>query len=137
MTTEVLTNQSSVLVVDDDEYSLDLARHKLGALGFLNVQVAHDGREGVRVLDKLQAQPDFIICDIFMPDKDGIEFVAELKNRSYGGGLILLSSGDSQMLATARQIAVESGLNVLGAFAKPLRQEELRRVLDSGLIQMT
>jgi CheY-like chemotaxis protein len=129
MTTETQASQSTVLVVDDDEYSLDLARRQLGALGFSRVHVAGDGSEGLRVLDKSQAQPDFIICDIFMPNKDGIEFVAELANRSYGGGLILLSSGDSQMMAIARQIAVESGLNVLGAFAKPLQQDVLRQLL--------
>ena len=61
---------------------------------------------------------------VFVPEKDGIEFVGELAKRRYTGGVILVSGGDAQMLALARLIAVTSGLNVLGAFAKPLQQHE-------------
>jgi response regulator of citrate/malate metabolism len=64
-----------------------------------------------------------------MPDKDGIEFVAGLATRGYGGGLILVSGGDVQMLAVARLIAVQSGLNVLAALTKPLQQEALQQVV--------
>ena len=116
-------------MVDDDKYSLDLARLTLSKLGYTDVHVAQDGSEGLRVLDRLHPPPAFLICDIFMPDKDGIEFVAGLATRGYGGGLILVSGGDVQMLAVARLIAVQSGLNVLSALTKPLQQEALQQVV--------
>jgi CheY-like chemotaxis protein len=122
--------QLKVLVVDDDEFSRDLARIALGNLGFTQVQTARDGRDGLRAFDEMPQPPDFLICDVFMPDKDGIEYVAELAARGYRGGLILVSGGDAHMLSLARQIAVESGLNVLGAFTKPLQQHELHQALS-------
>jgi CheY-like chemotaxis protein len=121
--------QSTVLVVDDDEYSRELARLTLSQLGYDNVHVAQDGNEGLRVLDTLQPPPDFLICDIFMPDIDGIEFVAGLVRRDYRGGLILVTGGDVQMLSVARLIAVQSGLNVLAALTKPLQQDALQQVV--------
>ena len=130
MTTEILETQSTVLVIDDDDYSLDLARLTLGKLGFTKVQTAHDGSVGLRLLDEMPEPPDFVICDIFMPERDGIEFVGELAKRRYPGGVILISGGDAQMLALARQIAVASGLNLRGAFTKPLQQEQLRQALS-------
>ncbi|MDD2879344.1 MAG: response regulator [Rhodoferax sp.] len=84
-TTQIQDAQPTVLVVDDDEYSQDLARLTLGKLGFTRIQVAQDGKDGLRALDALAQAPDFLICDIFMPNKDGIEFMAELAKRSYRG----------------------------------------------------
>lgn len=132
MKTDAQAQKTTAMVVDDDVYSRDLMRKTLGALGFTTVHVAHDGSDGLRVLDKLAVQPDLLICDIFMPDKDGVEFVAALAERQYRGGLILVSGGGDHMLSLAHQIAAESGLNVLGAFAKPLCEEELRRALLGG-----
>ena len=129
-TTEIA--QPTFLLVDDDDYSLDFAYLMLGKLGFTQaqrVQIAHDAMEGLRTLDGMPQPPDFIICDVFMPDIDGIEFMAELAKRSYRGGVILVSGGNSQTLSVAHQIAVANGLNVLGAFSKPLQQDELRDVL--------
>ena len=132
MTAEIATAEPTFLLVDDDDYSLDLARLTLGKLGFKQVQTAHDGRDGLRTLDAMEQPPDFLICDVFMPDKDGIEFMAELAQRGYCGGVILNSGGDSQMLAMTRQIAMESGLKVLGAFTKPLQLDELTQALSAG-----
>lgn len=132
-TTKIRDDKSTILVVDDDEYSRDLARLTLGHLGFTNVQMAHDGRVGLRALDDAPQPPDFVICDIFMPEADGLEFVAELAKRRYPGGVILVTGGNSQMLALTHQIAVESGLNVLGAFFKPLQQQQLSQALLVGV----
>ena len=127
--------QPTFLLVDDDDYSLDFAYLMLGKLGFTQaqrVQIAHDAMEGLRTLDGMPQPPDFIICDVYMPDKDGFEFMAELAKRSYRGGVILVSGGDSQTLSVARLLAVENGLNVLGALTKPLQQDELRSMLFSN-----
>ena len=130
MTTAIHDAQTTFLVVDDDDYSQDLARLTLGKLGFTKVEVATNGRFGLRALDAMPKPPDFVICDIFMPERDGIEFVGELAKRRYPGGVILISGGDAQMLALARQIAVASGLNLRGAFTKPLQQEQLHQALS-------
>ena len=124
--------QPSVLVVDDDPYSTDLARLTLTHLGFTEVKVACNGRDGLRALEAMPLPPDFLLCDIFMPDMDGIEFSEELAKRRYAGGVILISGGDVQMLALAKQIALESGLNVLGALTKPLQQVELSKAFAAA-----
>ena len=120
----------SILVVEDDEFNQEILRRKLGLLGFTDIHVANNGRTGVRVLEKLPRPPDFLICDIFMPDMDGIEFVAELVKRNYKGGLILMTGVDLAMLEVAQEIASLKGLNVLGGFKKPLDQEKLRQAFE-------
>ena len=130
MTTAVPENGHTVLVIDDDETSQDLARLTLGRLGFTDVVMACDGIAGLRALSRMPKPPEFVICDIYMPEQDGLEFLGELAKRAYTGGVILVSSADAPMLAIAREIAMGSGLNLLGAITKPLTQDKLHKALS-------
>lgn len=119
----------SILAVDDDEITLDIICDILDQFGCTRVQTAQDGRSGFRAMAQMQSPPDIIIVDVFMPDMDGIEFVNQLSRLNYQGGVILISAADAQILQLARQIAVESGLNLLAAFAKPFQKETLAAAL--------
>jgi len=67
---------SKILVVEDDASMRDLLRMHLAAAGY-DVSVAEDGiAAGYAVL---QSTPDLILCDIEMPNMDGFQFVAALR----------------------------------------------------------
>jgi len=67
---------SKILVVEDDESMRELLRMHLSAAGY-DVRIAEDGiAAGYAVL---QTTPDLIICDIEMPNMDGLQFVAALR----------------------------------------------------------
>jgi len=59
-----------VLIVDDNEKNLRLARDVLRAAGFGTLE-ASSGAEGVAVA--AQHRPDVILMDIRLPDMDGVE----------------------------------------------------------------
>ena len=123
----------TVLVVDDDEFSREILRKKLVFWGVTKIHMAHDGRDAIAVLNDLPHPPDFLICDIFMPDMDGIEFVSELANRNYKGGLILVTGVNRDMLEVAADIAVLKKLRVLGTFNKPVQLKSLGQALEIRL----
>jgi CheY-like chemotaxis protein len=60
----------TVLVVDDDPDVGLALRAKLEASRRYAVLVATDGREALRIIES--KQPDLLLCDIDMPDMDGI-----------------------------------------------------------------
>ncbi|MBV5299048.1 MAG: response regulator [Rhodoferax sp.] len=122
-------SQQTVLVVDDDEFSREVLRKKLNFWGVTDIHMAHDGCDGLAVLDVMARAPDFLICDIFMPDMDGVEFVVELAKRQYKGGIVLVSGVSRDMLEVAQTMATMKGLRVLGTFIKPLHYEPLGQVL--------
>ena len=124
----------SVLVVDDDLFSQEVFRKSLAHWGLSNVHMASDGREGMRVLERMQPPPDFLICDIFMPDMDGIEFIGVLARQNYQGGLILVTGGNSDMLDVAQDIANMSGLRVLGTFIKPLLKQHIGQAMGLAAV---
>ena len=119
----------TVLVVDDSESSRELIRKKLDFLGVTDIHMANNGREGLAVLTAMVSAkaraPDFVICDVFMPEMDGIEFIDALVRRKFTGSLIMMTGVNHNMLVAAQDYASIKGLSVVGAFTKPLHHEPL------------
>lgn len=66
----------TVLLIDDEEDSLEVARYILEFYG-ASVHTAINGKYGLEQARALQ--PDFIISDISMPEVDGWEFIKRVQ----------------------------------------------------------
>lgn len=132
MNTTPQSPMPTVLLVDDDAFLRELMCEMLGPLGVTVVHQASNGREALAVLRALAQAPDFLICDIYMPDMDGIEFVAELGRLRHPGGLILLSGVSPETLQLAGDIALGEGIHLVGTFVKPVQPDSLARALGIG-----
>ena len=119
----------SVLIVDDDKFTQEILRQAFSAWGVADIHLACNGLHAVRAVDAMPQPPDVLICDIFMPDMDGIELIAELAKRQYPGGLVLVSGVNLEILEVAQTIAKHRGLHVLAMFVKPIDLDLLRRVI--------
>lgn len=117
-------NIKSALIVDDDEKSRSLAQSILTSLGIGDIHLAHDGQDAAK---KLLALPplDLILCDIIMPERDGIEFISDLVKAGYTGGLILMSANGSQFMDLTKLIAKRKNLRLLATLNKPLDAGEV------------
>lgn len=122
------TSGYTVLVVDDDEISLDVARELLLLIGVARVHVALGGALGLNALRQLE-RVDMVVVDIYMPDMDGIEFISELVSCRYGGKVIMVSAGDGDTLSMAQEIAQGQGIEVVAAMAKPLKKAHLAQAM--------
>ncbi|MEO7264383.1 MAG: GAF domain-containing protein [Ferruginibacter sp.] len=68
---------ANILIVDDDESIRSLLQQELGDAGYI-IDEACNGKEA---LDKVRAKrPDLIILDIMMPEMNGFDVAAVLKN---------------------------------------------------------
>ncbi len=119
----------TALVVDDDLFSQQLLGEMLAQDGLFEVHCAIDGQHALRALAEMASPPDLLICDVYMPNMDGIEFLRELGRNSYRGDIVLLSGVNEQVLGAARAIAVANGLRVRGAFTKPLAYAQLLQAI--------
>ena len=82
-----------VLVVDDDGAIRGAIRRLLTIEGYEVVE-AINGREAI---EKYRQEPvDLVITDIWMPDKDGLEVIRELRQISPGLPMIAMSGGSSR-----------------------------------------
>jgi CheY-like chemotaxis protein len=76
---DAMSNPARVLVVEDDAGTQTLLRKQLTAKGF-EVRVAVNGLDGLMQLE--QAMPDVIVCDMNMPELDGVGFVRAIKAKN-------------------------------------------------------
>lgn len=119
----------SALLVDDDEFSREVLGEMLESLGFTDIQRSTGGRGALNALAKMPNSPDVLICDVYMPDMDGVEFLEQLGKLHYAKSVILVSGAQSDMLSIVQDVARADGVKVLGALRKPLRIEILANTL--------
>ncbi|MYN00798.1 response regulator [Pseudoduganella sp. DS3] len=116
-----------ILLVDDDPFMLSMLADMLEDLGQLNVRSESDARQALLALP--QFRPDLLICDLSMPELDGIEFLQKAADRHFAGAVVLLSGMDASVRQAADTLARAHGLSLLGTLAKPATPAALRQLL--------
>lgn len=126
-----ISNRSMhVLLVDDDDFMLELIADMLRDLGVENITTAADGKKGFAAFKAAQCTPDIVICDINMPNTDGFQLMELLAKESNGCGFILVSGLEERFVNSATLMAKFHHLNVLGALHKPVEKEALAALLS-------
>jgi DNA-binding response OmpR family regulator len=81
-----------ILVVDDSASMRRSLAEILTRAGHEVIQAA-DGAEACRTSREVEVDVDLVILDLFMPEKDGIETLRELRARAPGIPIIAISGG--------------------------------------------
>ena len=116
-----------LLVLDDDPLLLDVMREMLAACGLSNIVLETQACSALQRLH--QSMPDVVICDLMLPEMDGIEFLQAAAAQGYQGKVILMSALEDGVREAAGELARALGLQVVGSFRKPLEQNQLRAAL--------
>jgi EAL domain-containing protein (putative c-di-GMP-specific phosphodiesterase class I)/CheY-like chemotaxis protein len=122
--------QYQVLLVDDEPFIRQLTKLLLKQLGCTAIAESGNGHEALAVLDAPDAHIDLILCDLAMPDMDGVEFVRHLAARKGCPPIAFLSGAESGLLRAAEALGRAYSLEVLGALPKPVAKEALLAILD-------
>ncbi|WP_137174729.1 response regulator [Massilia sp. HP4] len=117
-----------VLVLDDDQLLLEVMREMLASCGPCEIVLELDARQALARLG--EAMPDVMICDLVLPEMDGIEFLQAAASHGYTGKVILLSALEDEVREAAEELVRALGLRVAGSFRKPLAPEQLRQALE-------
>ncbi|HLO13140.1 MAG TPA: response regulator YycF [Pseudoneobacillus sp.] len=82
-----------ILVVDDEKPIADILQFNLKKEGY-EVVCAYDGNEALRRVEDFQ--PDLILLDIMLPQRDGMEVCREVRKK-YEIPIIMLTAKDSEI----------------------------------------
>jgi len=118
-----------ILVLDDDAFILKIVSHTLRRLGYDQVVTMGSAAQALTLLRDDGDAFDFVLCDLNMPEMDGIEFLRELADRGFAGGVALISGENSRTLKIAEDLARARNLAVVGVIEKPVRAEALEALL--------
>ena len=114
----------SVLVVDDKPTIVGLLVKVLGKLA--HVSVARGASEAIAAVERRRFSA--IVCDLRMPDGDGLEVLRAVQSRAPGTPFVLMTAYGS--IATAVQATREGAFDYV---TKPFDPDDLRAVVARAL----
>ena len=125
-----------ILIIDDDELIRGTVQRILALAGHEPV-LAVDGEDGIRQFHSQQF--DLVLCDVFMPRKEGLETVREIRQLSARIPIISMTgsipASDSGRL-DPDCLRMSGALGATRTIAKPFRPRELlalvRECLDAA-----
>jgi CheY-like chemotaxis protein len=118
----------SVLVVDDDDLQRQFLARLLARAGIGPLFWATNGRSALEAFREGQAI-DVVVCDLLMPEMDGIEFLKQVSDEGFTPSIVISSGADEDTQREMEAVARTHGLRVLGFIPKPVSVDALLTVL--------
>ncbi len=119
---------SKILVIDDDPMVRKAIERILDRKGY-DVVMADDGRRGLKLFES--EQPDLVITDIIMPEREGIETIRAIHKIRPGAKIIAISGGGRVGNVDFLTLAAKLGAREI--IAKPFDPLELTRSVSRCL----
>ena len=118
-----------ILVIDDDEDVRSCIRNILEHSGY-SVLEAENGSVGICIFRKNPV--DLVIVDLFMPEKEGIETIIELR-KEYADLKILAISGGIPGYGPDHFLHIAQKLGADGTLDKPFNMQQLLSKVENLL----
>ncbi len=120
----------NLLVVDDSVAILMFVEAILNELGYDNV-TTYDSAE--KALEEVQQAPQRfagILTDLNMPGMDGMEFMRQLGELGYRGGVIIVSEMAPRVIDLASELAKQNRVLLISNISKPVQLNEVELALN-------
>lgn len=117
-----------VLVIDDDRQVRDFVRAVLTANGY-EVAEAGDGDPGLALARR--RPPAVVLCDMFMPEREGLETIVELRKLAPRTRIVAMSGGGAVCRLDPLPYAVRLG--AARTLPKPFTDQELLATVAGAL----
>ncbi len=123
----VRSGKETILLVDDEDYVLEVGRLMLKGLGY-RIYTANCGLAALDVYKKHHIEIDLVILDLIMPDFDGAAVLESLRKIDRRVKVLLASGYDASSKA---DVLLDSGC--LGFIQKPFNLNRLSAVVREAL----
>lgn len=115
-----------VLIIEDEALIANLLCDGLRSYGF-EADAAESGEAGLATF--LEGHHDIVVTDVFMPDREGLEILMEIKREAPEAKVVAISGGGRTMqaqpvLRMATRLGADAVLN------KPFRVQDLVDVIE-------
>ncbi len=113
----------SILIIDDDVLVRNALKEIFENLNY-EVYTACNGKEGIESYRRITT--DIVLTDIFMPDKDGLETIREIK-KEFPEAKIIVMSGVEDFFQVAKYFGA------LNCIRKPFETDHIIRIVELAL----
>lgn len=120
-----------ILIIEDDESHLMMLKAVLKKEKYEVIE-ARNGNEGCNLF--FEEVFDLVICDIFMPDKEGLETITELKEYDPNVKIIAISGGGIRSRFMVKDVLhMAKDLGAINVMPKPIDIPEMLTVVKKLL----
>lgn len=119
---------AQILIIDDDRHLRYAVRTALEEAGH-DVREAGDGKEGLQAC--AEQSVNLVLCDLFMPGKEGLETIIELRQRFPGVPIIAVSGGHATSGMDCLPMAAKLGAEKI--VYKPFDMNRLLALIQGAL----
>jgi len=123
----ILDHNKKVLVIDDEAGIRDSIQSMLEFLGY-QVITAHNGEEGIRLYHEYHETLSFIVLDIIMPVKNGIDTLKSIRSDNMGIPIIMITG-----FVEPRLLKLISTYNISGILNKPFTMKALTDIIKDTI----
>lgn len=120
---------NGILVIDDDPIQRELLKSLIDRRFDAVALLAHNGTEAKSIIESEGPRLVAILCDLNMPEFDGIEFLGYLSSSGLRCPLFIVSGAAEPIAKAAERLASGYGLDYRGFIRKPVNPAELERAL--------
>jgi EAL domain-containing protein (putative c-di-GMP-specific phosphodiesterase class I)/ActR/RegA family two-component response regulator len=118
------------MLVDDDAHMHEIHARMLRSMGYWQISAAASAKEALLQLEHDPHSAEVIVCDLNMPEMDGIAFLQSLNASPNRASVILLSGSSLRVMHSVQKLLGGSQLTILGSLTKPAGREVLRDLLE-------
>lgn len=120
----------NLLILEDDDFQRNILINMLNSLGITSILSANNGKHALDIIHSADSKPiDVALCDLNMPEMDGMEFLRHLGEVHQDIAVILTSGLDSKLLTSVGRMAQMYGIRLLGVIEKPVLLVSLKEHL--------
>lgn len=120
----------NLLILEDDDFQRNILINMLNSLGITSILCANNGKHALDIIHAADSKPiDVALCDLNMPEMDGMEFLRHLGEVHQDIAVILTSGLDGKLLTSVGRMAQMYGIRLLGVIEKPVLLVNLKEQL--------
>ena len=119
-----------LLVAEDHDLQRRAMVLLLNKMGVHHVREACDGRTALAAFEDEDETLDLVICDLDMPEMDGMELIRRIGASGRSPSMIVASALAPDLLHSVEQMTRAQGIRLLGSIEKPATPEKLQPMLD-------
>lgn len=127
----------SVLILEDHAFQRRIGVRLLKACGATEVLEADNGKRAIEIIGARTRPIDLLVCDLMLPEMDGVEFLRFVAEQGLASSVIVASSLEFSIIKSIERMAQTYGVRVIGAIEKPITDEKLRPLILRHLAQQT
>ncbi len=114
-----------VLIVEDDPMVADINKKFTESIdGFTVAGIVKTGKQALEFLEKTPI--DLVVLDIFLPEKNGVEVLREMRRKNQPVDVIMITAADD-----SETVSKVLRYGVIYYIAKPFKYERFRAVLEA------